>query len=66
MVKIKKDPFQGIYALPSFPVVLVTVRRNIMTAAAFHFYSFKPPCIMVGIRPENLTFELIWEESRQI
>ena len=62
MVKIKKDPFQGIYALPSFPIVLVTVRRNIMTAAAFHFYSFKPPCVMVGIRPENLTFELITQD----
>jgi flavin reductase (DIM6/NTAB) family NADH-FMN oxidoreductase RutF len=45
--------------LPSFPVVLVTVDRNIMTAAAFHFYSFKPPCVMVGIRPGNLTYELI-------
>lgn len=62
MVKTERDLLHGIYALPSFPVVLVTVSRNIMTAAAFHFYSFKPPCVMVGIRPENLTFELISRE----
>ena len=30
-----------------------------MTAAAFHFYSFKPPCVMVGILPGNLTCDLI-------
>lgn len=62
MAKFRKDAYQGIYALPSFPVVLVTVRRNIMTAAAFHFYSFNPPCVMVGIRPENLTYELILQD----
>ena len=59
MVKTERDLFEGVFALPSFPVVLVTVARNIMTAAAFHLYSFKPPCVMVGIRPENLTFALI-------
>jgi flavin reductase (DIM6/NTAB) family NADH-FMN oxidoreductase RutF len=60
-VKIERDPYAGIVALPAFPVVLVTVDRNIMTAAAFSFYSFKPPCVMVGILPENLTFSLISE-----
>ena len=49
----------GITALPSFPVVLVTVDRNIMVAGAFHFYSFKPPSVMVGIKPEKYTYELI-------
>ena len=53
------DLLKGIWALPSFPVVLVTVGRNIMTAAAFHFYSFEPPCVMVGIMPENYTYALI-------
>jgi flavin reductase (DIM6/NTAB) family NADH-FMN oxidoreductase RutF len=62
-MKVSREPFEGIWALPSFPVVLVTVDRNIMTAAAFHFYSFKPPCVMVGIRPENLTYELITERG---
>ena len=34
-----------------------------MTAAAFSFYSLDPPCVMVGIRPENLTFELLSERG---
>jgi flavin reductase (DIM6/NTAB) family NADH-FMN oxidoreductase RutF len=59
MAKTERGVFEGIRALPAFPLVLVTVGRNIMTAAAFSFYSFDPPCVMVGIRPENLTFELI-------
>jgi flavin reductase (DIM6/NTAB) family NADH-FMN oxidoreductase RutF len=63
MAKIEKERFDGIWALPAFPVVLVTVARNIMTAAAFSFYSFDPPCVMVGIRPETLTFELISEKG---
>jgi flavin reductase (DIM6/NTAB) family NADH-FMN oxidoreductase RutF len=63
MAKTDRDPFEGIMALPAFPVVLVTVGRNIMTAAAFSFYSFKPPSIMVGIRPESLTYELISEKG---
>jgi len=62
MVKTERELFEGIKALPSFPVVLVTVDRNIMTAAAFHFCSLKPPCVMVGIKPGNLTFELISEK----
>ena len=62
MKKLVKEPFDGIYALPSFPLILVTAQKNIMTAAAFHFYSFEPPSVMVGIIPENLTCRLI-EES---
>ncbi len=30
-----------------------------MTAAAFHFFSFNPPSVMVGIRPQAHTFKLI-------
>jgi len=63
MVKTETKPFYGILALPAFPVVLVTVKRNIMTAAAFSFYSFKPPCIMVGTMPQNLTYELVSKEQ---
>ncbi len=59
MAKTERELLEGLYALPSFPVVLVTIDKNIMAAAAFHFYSFKPPCVMVGIKPENLTFGLI-------
>lgn len=64
---MKKEPVtdlaRGIRALPSFPVVLVTVGRNIMTAGAFHFYSFRPPAVMAGIMPEQYTYELINREN---
>jgi len=59
MKKVEPDLVKGIRALPSFPVVLVTAGRNIMSAAAFHFYSFEPPSVMVGIKPENYTCELV-------
>ena len=59
MKKAIKDPRDGIRSLPSFPVVLVTVDDNIMTAAAFHFYSFIPPSVMIGIIPRNWTYSLI-------
>jgi flavin reductase (DIM6/NTAB) family NADH-FMN oxidoreductase RutF len=49
----------GLTALPPFPVVLVTVGNDIMTAGAFHFYSFDPPSVMVGIMPQRYTYELI-------
>ncbi|MBW6474812.1 MAG: flavin reductase family protein [Anaerolineaceae bacterium] len=58
---IEEKLINGIWALPSFPVVLVTVGHNIMTAAAFHFYSFKPPSVMVGIIYDNYTNQLINE-----
>ena len=63
MSKKQRELTQGIDALPAFPVVLVTVDRNIMTAAAFSFYSFEPSCVMVGIKTENLTFDLIVERG---
>lgn len=63
MKKTETNLSKGISALPSFPVVLVTVGRNIMTAGAFHFYSFKPPSVMVGIMPERYTYELINETN---
>ena len=61
MTRTEEELIKGIWALPSFPVVLVTVGHNIMTAAAFHFYSFKPPCVMVGIIHDKFTNQLINE-----
>jgi flavin reductase (DIM6/NTAB) family NADH-FMN oxidoreductase RutF len=61
--KLESDLSAGIWALPSFPIVLVTVSRNIMTAGAFHFYSFEPPSVMVGVMPERYTYELIRQEN---
>lgn len=63
MHKIHDNLFNGIIALPSFPVVFVTVDRNIMVAGAFHFYSFNPPSVMVGIKPEKYTYELITKKK---
>lgn len=63
MKKVEPDLSTGIWALPPFPVVLVTAGRNIMTAGAFHFYSFEPPSVMVGIIPEKYTYELINEQG---
>lgn len=57
------DLVRGIGALPAFPIVLVTVGHNIMTAGAFHFYSFEPPSVMVGIMPQRYTYELINERQ---
>jgi len=61
MKRTEADLSKGIRALPSFPIVLVTVGRNIMTAGAFHFYSFDPPSLMIGIMPKRYTYELINE-----
>lgn len=57
------DLLSGVKQLPSFPVVLVTVGENIMTAAAFHFYSFTPPMVMVGIMPEKHSYLLLNREK---
>ncbi len=59
----QKRLFKGLVALPSFPVVYVTVGRNIMVAAAFHFYSFKPPSVMVGIKPEKYSYQLLQKKG---
>lgn len=61
MKLLDEDLSAGIWSLPSFPIVLVTVGRNIMTAGAFHFYSFEPPALMVGIMPDKYTHGLLVE-----
>ena len=63
MKELVADLSKGIWALPPFPVVLVTVGQNIMAVGAFHFYSFKPPSVMVGIIPVKYTYELINREN---
>jgi len=59
MKKLEKDLSAGIWSLPSFPIVLVTVGHNVLTAGAFQFYSFEPPTLMVGIMPEKYTYQLL-------
>ncbi len=62
-MKIQKEPIDAIHALPAFPAVLVTVAKNIISVAAFSFCSFDPPMIMIGIIPENYSYELIKREK---
>ena len=59
--KIQVSAQQGIMAFPGFPVVLVCVKKNILTVAAVSFFSFKPPTVMVGIVPKRYSFKLIEE-----
>ena len=61
LVKNEISEKQGILALPGFPVILVCVKANILTVAAFSFFSFNPPMIMIGIKPSRYSFELIKE-----
>jgi flavin reductase (DIM6/NTAB) family NADH-FMN oxidoreductase RutF len=61
MKRTANELLKGILELPPFPLVLVTVGHNIMTAGAFHFYSFKPPTVMVGIVPGRYTYQLLLE-----
>jgi flavin reductase (DIM6/NTAB) family NADH-FMN oxidoreductase RutF len=42
--------------------VLVTVGRNILTVGAFHFYSFDPPSVMIGIMPRRYSYDLLSKE----
>jgi flavin reductase (DIM6/NTAB) family NADH-FMN oxidoreductase RutF len=63
MKKLEPDLSAGIRALPAYPVVLITVGRNIMAAGAFHFYSFDPPSVMVGIMPDKYSHELLNREG---
>ncbi len=51
--------FDGLAALPAFPVILLTSRQNVMAAVSFHYYSTRPVCVQVGVRVDNLTHKLI-------
>jgi flavin reductase (DIM6/NTAB) family NADH-FMN oxidoreductase RutF len=62
----KKQQFtgvEGVKTFPAFPVVLVTVRNNIITVAALDFFSFKPPIMGVGICPVRYSYKLIKEDK---
>lgn len=59
MSKNELTPEAGLMTLPGFPAVLVCVERNILTIAAFSFFSFDKPAVMIGIVPTRYSFELI-------
>ncbi len=63
MAKRVERPFEGLALLPNFPVVLLTCDQNVMAAVSFHYYSTRPPAVMVGVRVDNLTHKLITEKK---
>jgi flavin reductase (DIM6/NTAB) family NADH-FMN oxidoreductase RutF len=63
MTKRIERPFEGIAALPYFPVILLTCDQNVMAAVSFHYYSTRPPCVQVGVRIDNWTHRLIQEKK---
>lgn len=65
MSKIEVSPKKGLLSLPGFPVILVCIQKNILTVAAFSFFSFNPPMIMVGIVPNRYSFSLINEMEKK-
>jgi flavin reductase (DIM6/NTAB) family NADH-FMN oxidoreductase RutF len=62
-MKNEVNGLKGIGTFPAFPVVLVTVRNNIITVAALDFFSFEPPMMGVGICPDRFSYELIKEDQ---
>ena len=64
MRKSERSPREGIYAFPPFPVVLVTVRDNIITVGAVHLFSFNPPMYQIGIIPKSYSYQLL-EETKE-
>jgi len=43
----------------SFPTVLITVEENIVTVTLIHIFSFSPPLLGIGIKPERYSYSLI-------
>jgi flavin reductase (DIM6/NTAB) family NADH-FMN oxidoreductase RutF len=46
---------------PSFPVVAVTVRDNIIAIGLVHAFSFDPPMIGIGVNPKRYSYQLLEE-----
>ncbi len=63
VAKRLERPFEGLAALPNFPVILLTCGDNVMAAVSFHYYSTRPVCVQVGVRVDNLTHKLIVEKK---
>lgn len=54
---------EGLRQFPAFPVCMITCgqgdRRNIITAALVHIFSFDPPLVGVGISPKRHSHKLL-------
>ncbi len=46
---------------PAYPVVLVTVRENIIAIGLVHWFSFTPPMVGIGVHPKRYSHGLLKE-----
>lgn len=65
-MKKERSLSEGVYAFPPFPVVMVTVKDNIITVGAVHIFSFDPPLYGIGIVPKRYSHGLIEEANEFI
>lgn len=66
MARIAVDPdrvAQVLEVLPSFPIVLVSTRSNVLTVNQVHYFTFQPLRIGVAIARVRHTYSLVEEEG---
>jgi flavin reductase (DIM6/NTAB) family NADH-FMN oxidoreductase RutF len=59
--EIIEDSSKLMSTFASFPTVLVTSQENIITVTLIHVFSFSPPLLGIGIKPERYSYGLIKE-----
>lgn len=59
--EIIQDSSKLMGSFASFPTVLITCQENIITVTLIHIFSFAPPLLGVGIKPERYSYGLIKE-----
>lgn len=57
--EIIQDSSKLIGTFSAFPTVLVTCNDNIITVTLIHIFSFSPPLLGIGIKPERYSYGLI-------
>lgn len=62
--EIFDDFSKALRFFPSFPCVLVTTDRNIITIGMIHIFSFSPPLIGIGVSPKRYSYKLL-KETRE-
>lgn len=60
MEKLPTNDFSKLFStFAAFPTVLITCEENIITVTLIHIFSFSPPLIGIGIKPERYSYHLI-------
>jgi flavin reductase (DIM6/NTAB) family NADH-FMN oxidoreductase RutF len=57
--QVIQDSVKSLSAFSAFPTVLVTCNDNIITVTLIHIFSFSPPLLGIGIKPERYSYGLI-------